>query len=444
VRRILDRYVGAWSGMYTDVCEATHVRGEQSDEVLDLRMSCLDERLRRVKALTDVFAEANGTVVQNAVAAASALPPLDRCADVKLLRAVVPPPDDPLVQGRVEALRRDLAHVKALGDSGQCAAAADLGRRLVVDAHAVGYLPLEAESLNAEARSSSQCLAADEAVGIYKQAVLAATASHDEEAVAEAMILLAHVEADRTTDVAQARQWIDLAGAVLRGMSAPHPVLESWRLQTLARILGKERRFDEALATLRRAQDLMETTQGPEHPDVANVTNNIGLVLEDAGRYDEALSYFARAERLAAKVLGPHHPTVALSLGAEGEALNALHRYDEAQVVLERAIDIYRRAGSSPFYTAWGLAVLGEALLGMHRPREAQAALEEALRSFPDAESPLMPATQFALARALWATPEHRPRALTLAQAARAGSQRTGGAPRPEDIDAWLGARKGR
>ena len=68
--------------MYTDACEATHVRGEQSAEVLDLRMACLNERLGNARALSDVFATADGKVVENAVSAAAALPSLDRCADV--------------------------------------------------------------------------------------------------------------------------------------------------------------------------------------------------------------------------------------------------------------------------------------------------------------------------------------------------------------------------
>ena len=95
--------------MYRETCEATHVRDEQSAEVLDLRMSCLQERLGGLRALTDVFAEANGEVVENAVSAANALGSLDRCADVPLLRSVVRPPEDPATRARVAELRRRLA-----------------------------------------------------------------------------------------------------------------------------------------------------------------------------------------------------------------------------------------------------------------------------------------------------------------------------------------------
>src|SRR5262249_1484513 len=102
VTRLLDQYTARWMAMYTDACEATRLRGEQSAEVLDLRMSCLQERLASARALTDVFTSADRVVVENAVAAAGALPGLDRCADVALMRAVVQPPPDEATRKRVE------------------------------------------------------------------------------------------------------------------------------------------------------------------------------------------------------------------------------------------------------------------------------------------------------------------------------------------------------
>ena len=44
--------------MYVDACEATHVRGEQSAEVLDLRMACLNERLDDLRALSQAVPRA--------------------------------------------------------------------------------------------------------------------------------------------------------------------------------------------------------------------------------------------------------------------------------------------------------------------------------------------------------------------------------------------------
>ena len=102
VTRALTSYAQSWTTMYKQTCEATQIHHEQSAEVLDLRMSCLNERLNGFRALTDVFADATGEVVENAVSATNALSTLDRCADVPTLRAVIRPPDDPttVAQGR--------------------------------------------------------------------------------------------------------------------------------------------------------------------------------------------------------------------------------------------------------------------------------------------------------------------------------------------------------
>ena len=56
VRAILNRYAQSWTEMYVDACEATHVRGEQSADVLDLRMAGLDECLDGLRACRRPFA----------------------------------------------------------------------------------------------------------------------------------------------------------------------------------------------------------------------------------------------------------------------------------------------------------------------------------------------------------------------------------------------------
>ena len=114
---------------------------------MDLRMSCLDERLGGLRALTDVFSEANGEVVENAVSASNALASLDRCADVPLLRAVVRPPEDAATRQKVDELRKQLADVKARFDAGRYREALMHAPSLIDRARAIGYEPLLAEAL---------------------------------------------------------------------------------------------------------------------------------------------------------------------------------------------------------------------------------------------------------------------------------------------------------
>src|SRR5262249_35532240 len=157
-----------------EACEATQMRGEQSGEVLDLRMDCLGERLSSVKALTDVFATADRALVDNAVNAANVLPTVDRCADVALLRALIRPPDDPAKRADVARLRENVAKVSALASAGRCEQAKKIGVPTREEAARIGYRPLEAEIAYALGRRIDACFDAKEALGDLEDAVMAA------------------------------------------------------------------------------------------------------------------------------------------------------------------------------------------------------------------------------------------------------------------------------
>jgi tetratricopeptide (TPR) repeat protein len=439
VAHILDRYAGAWSRMYEDACKATHLRGDQSAATLDLRMSCLQDRLGRLRALVDVFAQADSAVVENAPAAAGALPPLARCADAAMLRTVMPAPDDPAARARVEMLRRDLARVEAMADAGQCASAVQVGRKLVGEARAVAYQPLEAEALNALARAGSDCLEPAQAVQLYKEALRAAVASRHDEAAVTAAVLMAIIMADRLHAVHEARDWLELGRAILRPISASHPVLEAWALNADGLVSGREGDHQAALAKFQRALALQQQTLGDDHLEVARSLGNVGSALEDLDRVEESVTYFDRARRLAVKLLGPDHPQVAEYLVERGEALNALHLYQEALEDNHHAVAIWQAAGASRFQLACGLTGLAESLMGLQRPRDAVTYLEEALRAHQDNKTPFYPATRFALARALWPAGDQRPRAVALAAEAKSEYERTGAdASRTAEVATWL------
>ena len=217
VGKVIDEYATRWQGMYGEACEASRVRGEQSGEVLDLRMGCLGERLSSVKALTDVFATADTGVIDNAVGAASALPTLDRCADVAMLRAVVRPPDDPAKRAEVATLREEVARISALASAGRCDQAASDGRKALERASALDYLPLKAEMLLALGRLGDVCIEPREAIGYLEQAELAAeTSQHDEIAIV-ASVLIAGLGADHhAQDTHTSWTWVKHGEAILR------------------------------------------------------------------------------------------------------------------------------------------------------------------------------------------------------------------------------------
>jgi tRNA A-37 threonylcarbamoyl transferase component Bud32/tetratricopeptide (TPR) repeat protein len=442
--RYLDQYADRWAATYGDACEATHVRGEQSPEVLDLRMGCLNERLTDLRAVTDLFATADAKVVENAVTTAGSLARLDRCSDVPLLRAVLKPPADEATRARVAGLRTRVAQLKAIWRAGRCDEGAPLAKDVLQQVRAVGYEPLLAEALVVVAQDGEACRPAAERISLLQEAFAAALESHHDEAAAQAAALLPSMISDRLRNQSEAREWAALARATIRRIGG-NPILAATVDDAEATILQYEGRGREAVAAARRAREEQQRLLGPDHPYTMSCLNNEALALESAGEYGAALAKFTTVRDTAARVLGAVHPTVAIFESDRAEVLNLLHRYPEAQAGFSRAIDIWTSNVVDPMMTSYARTGLGLALLGERRPAEAVAPLQAALevRVAGHAAPDLIGETRFALARALWARPGQRARAEELARQARADyetAEHHGEMPPPAvaQIDAWL------
>jgi serine/threonine-protein kinase len=440
---LLDDYVTKWLDMYADACQATHVRGEQSNEVLDLRMSCLQERLTSVRALGDVFAKANGDVVQNAVNAAGVLPRIERCAEVALLKEVVKPPEDGPTRARVEALREEKAHLVALRDAGRCADALKLADELIPRARQIGYLPLIAETLEAGAPPQSNCMPIPAKIERLREAFVAAVASHhDEIAAKEATLLGNYVTFPEIGDYKTGQTWLEIARASIARIGGA-PLLHAWALQTEAGLAINERDWNAALTAYQQARREKVKALGPDDLEVGLSDLNLGFTLQLAGHLDEALDAFARGEEIITRSVGRDHPTTAHIVYNKADALNAMHRFADALPAFQQALDAWIKAGTDAVTLTYAQTGLGIALIGVGRAEEAIAPLEQALpaRLGKDVGDEQRGETRFALARALWSRPAERERARALARDARAdyGKVKTGAAT-VAAIDAWLAA----
>ena len=418
--RLLDEFVARWTSMYQDACEATHVRGDQSPEVLDLRMSCLTDRLGNVRALTDVFASADNGVVINAVSAAGALPALDECANVAALRAVVKPPADPATRKRVDELHDELARMIALRDSGQCAAAETRVAPLVDAVQKTGYQPLLGEALAAAGGLGNFCGAPLVALARLKGGYAAASAGHYDLVAAEAAAAVpaVAVPAGRMDD---ARDWLEIARAAIERIGGDAR-LEGQFLGSESAILEANHDFEGQVSIDRRALALTRKTLGADHPFAIIGLASLGNALANAGRYAEALEADRAACAAAARVVGPVHPIFGDASNNACEALNHLGRYDEAIPYCRRALDVWQAAGADATTRSYSLTALGIALLGASRASEALAPLQEALemRIVGKLGVQFQGETRFALARAMWSRPAERTRGVALARKARA------------------------
>jgi tetratricopeptide (TPR) repeat protein len=438
VAALVDAYVARWTGMYAETCEATQVRGEQSADVLDLRMGCLSERLSGVRALGDVFTSADSGVVDNAVAAASALPPLDRCADVAMLRAVIKPPDDPAVRAKVAATRDEVAKVKALGDSGQCDKAAAAGAKVVASSKSIGYLPLEAEAHLALGRLGEACIDARKAISELDDAVFSADASRHDQVSIEANLFLGTFYSNRVHETRMARSALRHGEAVLARFPN-HPTLEAWLADAEAQVEFDEGHLEEALRQAQKVLALKETALGSSPFDVAVSASNVALKFQALGRGAEAEPLIRRAVDLFTGLFGGDSTMVAVALVNEAEILTGLGRFPEARAALDNALVTFKKQQATPFYLGYALLDLGTLQLAANDGAAAVSTLERSASLLGDQDPLVTAQAGFALARALWiASPREHGRSVALVRSTRQAIAQSPGAARLlGEIDDW-------
>ena len=438
--RALTKYARAWVDMYRETCEATAVHKVQSEEVLTLRMSCLQERLGGLRALTDVFSEATGEVVENAVSASNALASLDRCADVPVLRAVVKPPEDAATKTKVDSLKKRIADLKARFDAGQWRDGARDSATLVAEARQVGYQPVIAEMLALMGTISCKSDRPQDAERAFVESFREADASRHDEVRAESAVMLIYIVGFQQRRFQAGRSWAETADSVLRRLGG-HDLLRAWLLNDVGAVHFAEGQKEEAVRAMQQSIGLKEVALGRDHPDVGVSEGNVAIFLAELGRHKEALSHIERSLALLEHGLGAAHPDLALQLANHGEILNALGRPAEARQSFERAALIWERElGPRNRSLADALTGVGITYLAEGNLAAALEPLERAGRIRAEAETdPSKRAeTNFALARALWDLNRDRKQARTLASQAKDDYAKTLSKAKLVEVENWL------
>ncbi len=443
VRRSLSQYARRWSETYKETCEATQVRHEQSPEVLDLRMSCLNERLNGMRALTQVFATANDGTVENAASAVDALGTLDRCSNVALLRAVIQPPEDRKTRALVDDLRVQLADLKAQFDAGQWKQALRIAPPLIAAVRSSGYKPLEAEALALLGQIQTNASPAAAEQDLSEAYEIADASRHDEvrAEVSTALVFVVGLQG-RFDD---AKKWFGIATAVLQRVGG-HDLMRAWLLNNFGCAQVVHHDTDAAVSSLTDATALKQTLLGPDNPDVGVSESNLANILLDAGRYDAALAHVDRALNILKKKLGPNHPVFARSLNNRGEVLNGLRRYDEARDYFLLAEKIWERElGPDSTNLGYSLTGIGLSFLGQGRPANAVEPLQRALkiRESNRVDATERAETSFALAQALWESGHEPAWARRLARDARLVYVQRSLQSQASQVDKWLEAHVG-
>jgi tetratricopeptide (TPR) repeat protein len=441
---LLDRYAQRWTELYVEVCEATHVRGDQSAEVLDLRMACLDEGLDDLRALCRLFQEPTGEVVENAVKATNALGNLERCQDIKLLRAVMRLPDDPAKRIAVETFRARLVDARALSRVGRAVDGLAAVTPLVDEARELGHPPTLAEVLLLLAKL--QIEVSIEPSSQLEEAVWIAETSRHDEVAAEAAALLVYFAGHVHSRFDVGEIWSRYTEAILRRIGG-HDLIWALYYDSRSCMRQQQGRLAEAIADERFAVAAKERVLGPDAAEVAMSLANLANHMAHGADFVEALEVNRRAFEILVRTLGHDHPRTTIANTNHAQYLFRLGRFDEAIDVARDALAVFEReTDPNGLVVTYPMRTLGNCYLRTGRAEEAVSVLR---RAMVIREGNRLPAIRLAeirspLARALFDLGGDAAHAIALARQALAEYEQAADTPvvalDRAELELWLRA----
>jgi len=475
----LEAYAEAWAEMHHEACTATRVREVQSEEVLGLRMGCLQRRQKELSSLVGLFQAApDASLVDRAPQAVRGLPDLQGCADVEALSAPVPLPPEPERRDAIRKAEDALAELEAFRAAGLARDGQQAAEKLWKTVEPLDYAPLSAEALLYRGLFEARTGMRGESQQTLTRAVFAADSGRTDGVRARSALWLTRVlTAENAFD--EAAFWLQVGESVLRrtggsgrlesfyherqavllqGQGRYAEALAAWERAT--RAIGQERgpdaperapslsssanllvrlgRGKEAIPRFQEALALVERERGVDHPIVIPPLVGLSTQQTESGDYDAALANLERALSVARQRFGATHTMVANVLDFKATALQAQAKYQEALEVYRASLAIREEllpADSPDLSYSWD--GIGQSLLGLGRHAEAREALEKALAlRGPDPFD--LGETRFALARALWPETAKRPRALELARSAADDYARAERADKAQAVSDWM------
>lgn len=362
---LLERYAEAFGAQHRATCEATHVRHEQSDALLDLRMRCLDRGFVAFSEVTASFQKSDASVVRGAMETTLALPDLAECAKVEAPAAGEAPPTDPAIVARLTrarshanggdyaAAKRELAGIEGEQQNADVRLfAAFLGRKLGdfeqagKDARAALSLAEAARIDRISARAWVEILAIDGARGkpravIENGEVASAVVTRAGDEVELRVALLSALGAANTAvgELSRASEQLEraLALAKKRGEKS---ILVSRTLTLLGNLARARGKLDDALRIHEQALAIDTDLFGSAHPALATHHHNVAGVLRLAGRRDDALKRYREALGIETRAFGAEHPAVALTENSIAIALIEKGSLASAREHLARALSV--------------------------------------------------------------------------------------------------------
>ncbi len=422
----VEQWGEAWTREYQEACEATKVRHEQSENIMQGRLHCLSRQLVRIDATLESLGGASAAAV---VSALSEAPRPIECREAPQRSA----DDDVDLQGHIDEVLEKLQEARIALFDANYEPALDISTQAVSHARALDHSPTLAEALTVHARTLLNQRKpfeneAREAVQLAAEHGLPAIET--DAWLFVAMATSGNPDADkRASDTSIA---LDAARAALvRAGSPPHLAARvRKRRGETAHILHSD--LDRGAELYAETLELYRSAPNPPLDEVGEVIDNYAQLLSSLGRNDEGLKLIRWRLEYAESRLGAEHPEcgrarqrLAKTLmnlgdldGAERESAHALEIFQAAPVSkitlakphgllgqvamikrdwararahIQRMLDLYAEHYDGTGMTASPLKLLGELELRSGNPERAKVHFERALTMAEESFGPKNP-----------------------------------------------------
>ena len=343
VERSINAYRERWATGWREACVATSVRKEQSAELLDKRMVCLDRKRAELSSLVDVLGAADKTLVADGPLAVAKLSPPESCADREAMVATPASPADLGQRVAVTAVTQTIAQARAHWAAGQYVRGLEQLRRIEPQAEAIAHLPTLASFLSLKGLLEDETSAFDQAEVTWRRTLQVAAQAGDTWLVGRTWLDLVRLLGVRKHDSKQALTLVPAAqAAVALTRSAD---LENRLHSYLGSIHREAENFVEAERELEQGLAGYKKRARSEHDfDVATASTNLGLTKHAIGKLEEAEKLHRSALASFEHIYGPHHPRTAAAHNNVGMIMQGMERFEEARKEFQTCIDVLSAA----------------------------------------------------------------------------------------------------
>ena len=409
VERRVDAYSAQWLETREGACRH-HQNGEESAELFDRRVECLELRLGELQTLSETLRSADAKVVEHAVDLVGELVPVEQCNEPASLFTQRIRPDD------LDDRREGLAMLERVSE---LAAHTELRPKDEMVA-AYGEMSSELDTLvdhaaRAELLHLGSTLAAETAqrVELARRARLEAVRSRDDTVVLDvSATLVRSLRDDGKYD--QALVELDTAVATLDRTDSTRRELSRAPLRSVraeyeslyGTTLSARGDHEESLSHFVRALELAEPDAHQKPRAYLIYLNNYGEVLRKTARYPEAIEHYDAALELAVSVYDADHPMSTTVRGNRGATYVEMGQFERGRADIEQVL-VAQKAQLGPRDAQVGLNTFNLAVVDLATGRldEAERELREAREIFVEVMGEesvyvaIVTATQGALAR---------------------------------------------